>query len=96
MTHYNLFEDEKIKSVFNSLPKEEQENYKKQGEYMYQKDYENAGNPEDKILESVAYISEGLKSGLLPSQLDESELELMRSTFGHTWYEKFGYSSEKQ
>jgi hypothetical protein len=96
MTHYNLFGDEKIKSVFNSLPKEEQENYKRQGEYMYAKDYENAGNPEEKILESVAYISEGLKSGLRPSQLDASELELMRSTFGNMWYEKFGYASEKQ
>ena len=74
MTNYSLFEDQKLKKMFNALPKEEQEKYKRQGEHMYSKNYETAGNdPEAKVMETVAYISEGLKSGLLPSQLDASE-----------------------
>lgn len=93
---YNMFLDENLKSAFKNLPEEDQERYKKQGECMYSVDYENRGsNPEEKFIENAAYISEGLKSGLLPSQLDEDELNTMRSVFGNKWFEKFGYTSEK-
>ena len=96
MVEYDLFKDPKFKKIFNDLPKEEQEQYKRQGKHMYEKDYVNAGSQQDKVMENVAYISEGLKSGLLPSQLDNNELELMRSVYGATWYEKYGYHSETQ
>lgn len=65
---------------------------------MYEKDYVNIGNGnlDDKLIESVAYISEGLKSGLQPNQLDNNELEIMRNVYGKLWYEKFGFVSETQ
>jgi len=96
MSNYSIFSEEKLKEMSRGISKEDLEKYKKQGEHMYSKDYENAGLHENKIIENVAYISEGLKSGLLPSQLDNNELELMRSVYGATWYEKFGYHSENQ
>lgn len=99
MAEYDLFKDPKFKKMFNDLPKEEQEQYKRQGKHIYEKDYVNIGNNdnlEDKLIESVAYISEGLKSGLQPRQLDKNELEVMRNIYGKLWYEKFGFESETQ
>ena len=98
MAKYDLFSDSKYKTAFENLPKDEQEQYKKQGKHMYEKDYVNIGNGnlDDKLIESVAYISEGLKSGLQPNQLDNNELEIMRNVYGKLWYEKFGFVSETQ
>lgn len=92
---YSLFTDPKIKQVWDGLPPEEQQKYKKQGEHMYNRDYEAMGNPEDKLNEAAAYISEGLKSGLRPSMLDASELEVMRTILGEKWFVKFNFDSEK-
>ena len=95
-SNYNMFTDKSLKSAFKSLPKEDQERYKQQGENMYSVDYEGLGkDPNQALLESAAYISEGLKSGLLPTQLTQDELNVMRTIFGETWFEKFGYESEK-
>ena len=84
--------------MFNSLPKEEQESYKRQGEKLYSMDYDSAGiagvDTKQKLIEDAAYIAEGLKSGLLPRQLDKEEVETMRKAFGKKWYEKYGYTSE--
>ena len=95
---YDLFKDEGLKSMFNSLPKEEQEKYKRQGEKMYSIDYDTIGvsgeDSRQKIIEDAAYIGEGLKSGLLPHQLDKEEVEVMRKVFGKRWFEKYGYKSE--
>jgi hypothetical protein len=46
------------------------------------------------MIEAAAYIVEGMKSGLRPSQLDESEREVMRSIYGAKWYEKYYFTSE--
>lgn len=93
-SEYNLFSDPKLKSMFENMPESEQKKYKSSGEYMYSYDYVNKGNPEDTIHEAVAYIVEGLKSGLRPSQLDESEKTHLRSVYGNKWYERYGHTSE--
>ena len=94
-SNYSLFSDPKLKEAFNSLPKEDQEKYQKSGQYMYSYDYVNQGNPDDKIYESVAHIAEGLKSGLRPSQLDDSERTLIKSVYGDQWFTRYGYTSEQ-
>jgi hypothetical protein len=91
---YNLFDDQKLKLMFENMPEAEKRKYKESGEHMYSYDYVNKGNPDDTIHEAVAYIVQGLKSGLRPSQLDESEKTHLRSVYGSKWYEKYGYSSE--
>ena len=91
---YSLFTDKKFKDLFDSLSPEEKAKYKQEGEYMYAKDYASAGSDRDRILESAAYIVEGLKSGLRPSQLSDDEKEIMVNIYGRLWYEKYGYSSD--
>lgn len=92
---YSLFNDQKMKSAFASLSPEQQDTYKRQGEHMYSKDYENIGSEEDKMIEAAAFISEGLKSGLRPSQLEANETEIMRSVFGSNWFKRYNYESEQ-
>jgi len=94
-SNYNLFNDPKMKEIFSNLSSEDQKSYKQSGEYMYSYDYENKGNGNDKIYESVAYIVEGLKSGLRPSQLDSNEIVHIKSVYGEKWYERYGYKSEQ-
>jgi hypothetical protein len=95
---YDLFKDESMKAAFASLPKEDQENYKSQGEKMYSVDYDSLGvagvDIKQKMIEDAAYIAEGLKSGLLPKQLDDEERTTMRAVFGKRWYERYGFTSE--
>lgn len=92
---YNLFTDKSIQALYNELPDEEKVTYKKQGEYMYNKDYEGANNDlQSRMIEAAAYIVEGMKSGLRPSQLEESEREVMRSIYGPKWYEKYYFTAE--
>ena len=91
---YDLFTDPKLKSAFDALSPEEKAKYKAAGEHMYQKDYEKIGNEDKVFQDAVLYISEGLKSGLRPSQLEENEKEVMRSALGKNWFQKFFYTSE--
>lgn len=95
---YDLFSDEALKAAFKSLSKDDQEKYKREGEKVYSVDYETLGvagvDTRQKAIEDAAYIGEGLKSGLLPSQLDKDEIETMRQVFGKKWFERYGYKSE--
>ena len=92
---YSLFTDKSLQALYNELPNEEKVTYKEQGEYMYDKDYEATNNDlQSRMIEAAAYIVEGMKSGLRPSQLDESEREVMRSIYGAKWYEKYYFTAE--
>lgn len=92
---YSLFTDKHLKALHDELPERERNEYRKQGEYMYDKDYENINlDLNSRLVESAAYINEGMKSGLRPSQLDESEREVMRTLFGKCWYEKYFFNAE--
>ena len=84
---YSLFTDKHLKSLHDELLEQEHNEYKQQGEYMYENDYETVDvDLHSRLVESAAYINEGMKSGLRPSQLEESEREAMRSIFGNCWY----------
>lgn len=45
----------------------------------------------EQIRDSICYITEGLKSGLLPRDLDDDEKNILNQYFGEEWYKKFGY-----
>ena len=93
---YDLFKDKNISALFEQIPDDVKQEYKKQGQYMYDKDYEAAGNDlEYKLAESAAYINEGMKSGLRPSQLSKDEIEVMRTVYGNEWYKKYLFESEQ-
>ena len=90
----NLFEEKQFKTMFAALSDKEKEEYKRAGEHMYNKNYDSLGTEDTKIIDAAAYISEGLKSGLRPSQLDASEIGVMRSIYGDEWYTRFNYTAE--
>lgn len=93
---YDLFKDKNIASLFEKIPEELKKEYKKQGEYMYEKDYAAIDNDlEYKLTESAAYIVEGLKSGLRPSQLSKDEIEVMRTMYGKNWFKNYYFESEE-
>jgi hypothetical protein len=92
---YNLFTDKSFQALYDKLPEEEKALYKKQGEYMYNKDYASIDKDlQSRLVESAAYIAEGMKSGLRPSQLEENEREVMRTIYGAKWYEKYFFTAE--
>ena len=79
------------------MTQEQIDDYKKMGEEMYATvDFNNSeilNNPPDPLVESVAYILDGLRSGLHPSYLSEVEVNMMEEWDGKEWYKKFGWDS---
>ena len=45
--------------------------------------------------EAVAYVEEGIKSGISPSDLDENEVILLTNTYGDKWYLRYGFKEEE-
>ena len=46
------------------------------------------------LTESVAYVEEGLKAGLMPSDLIEDEVAVLTQAYGEKWYERFGFNEK--
>ena len=91
-TPYNLFTDPTYKEQFSHLPKDQQEQYKKAGEYIYSRDVNN--DLDSNIKNAIEYIKLGLRSGLLPSCLSDDERNLMRNIVGPEWFKEFGFPSD--
>ena len=88
----SIFEDPTFKKMKQSLTKKEQEEYDKAGEYMYSYDYDENG--ENKIAEEVLeQLIMALRSGLHPSELENSEKEFLEKYHpsGKNWFKDFGY-----
>lgn len=84
----NLFDNPMVNSAKASMTPEQIEEYKIKGEAMYNTvDFESNGiiGNEDPLLEFVAYIKEGLKSGLHPSCLSVDECTAMENMYGKEW-----------
>ena len=86
MKQDDLFDNPMIRNVMKQLPAKDLENYKNIGEKLYANidkisgsecKSENKETIPDTVRESLAYIIEGLKSGLLISDLEESEVRLL-------------------
>jgi hypothetical protein len=83
-----------------ALTPEQQEEYKKMGEYMYNtevyKTIETGSKIKDPETKDIlAYAVEGLKSGLNPFDLSEKELRAIIEIYGDFWYIKFGYEENE-
>jgi hypothetical protein len=77
------------------MSSEQIQQYKEMGEKMYNSiDFttsEVLDNTDSPIAESLAYISEAIKSGLHISYLEENEIEVLRQGYGEEWFKRFGY-----
>lgn len=94
----DLFNNQMINKALMSMSKEEIENYKKIGEQLYGsvnfEDSKVINSMPPPMEEAVAYVESGIKSGLLPSDLDENEIVLLTDAFGQEWYKRYGFKRE--
>ena len=95
----DLFNNPLINNALKSMTPEQIEEYKKFGEYMYGtvnfQDSSLINNLPPPMEESVAYIEEGIKSGLLPEDLTENEVCLLYEAYGKEWYKKYGFTEDQ-
>jgi hypothetical protein len=68
--------------------------YKKQGEYMYNFDYDKVNIDGTGNDENTQFILIALRSGLKISSLDEDEIAFMNNTYGLDWATHFGIVDE--
>jgi hypothetical protein len=95
----DIWNNPMVNNALKSLSPEQLENYKKIGEQMYgtvnfedSKIINQMGPP---IEESVAYIEEGIKAGLLPCDLSEDEVHILSTAYGDKWYEQYGFKEHE-
>ena len=90
-----LFNNEMIKQARESMTPEQLEEYKKKGEEFFANvDFEDKdGNTIPPVESACAYITEGLKSGMHPSYLDDDEKRVMEEIYGKEWYKKWGWET---
>jgi hypothetical protein len=93
----DIFNNPMVESAKKQMTPQQLEEYKQIGESMYNTlDFntnEILNNPDDPKADSIAYITEGIKSGLHPSFLTDEELQIMEEYYGKTWYLRFGFDS---
>lgn len=90
----DLFNNAMVNNALKSLTPEQLQDYKHMGEKLYGKvDFENSKliDSIDQGEQAILYIEEGLKSGLLPSDLTEDEVFHLTSYYGEKWYERYGF-----
>jgi hypothetical protein len=93
---YDLFDNPMVRNILKNMSPEDVLAYKKMGKEMYGSiDFEKSevlANLPPPMSEALAYIKEGLKSGILPKDLDDDEVNLLVEIYGNEWYKEFGYT----
>ena len=96
----DLFNNPMVNSSLKNMTSEQVKYYRDEGKKMYADlpdDNEEPRKGEVRVQcvnDAVLYIESGLRSGLLPSSLDDGEKTLMREIHGDKWYTKFGFSEK--
>lgn len=95
----DIFNNPMINKARRTIPKEQQENWEKIGEEMYNSvdfvdaDGKNQTVPES-MMEGAAYVVDSITSGMHISYLEENEKELLKEVYGTSWFERFGYTEK--
>lgn len=95
----DIFNNPMINKARRTIPKEQQENWEKIGEEMYNSvdfvdaDGKNQTVPES-MMEGSAYVVDSITSGMHISYLEENEKELLKEVYGTSWFERFGYTEK--
>ena len=94
----NLFNNPMVDRALKSMSSEQVENFRKIGNSMYGNvDHVNnaLSHLPGPIAESAAYIDSGLKSGLSPSELTETEVHVLVEAYGEEWYKRYDYTKDE-
>lgn len=89
-----------IESARKALSPEQQEEYKRMGEYMYNNTEYNVITHGSKVSESkdedlIIYATQALRSGLNPMDLTQEELNALIYMYGDEWYLQFDYEKDE-
>ena len=94
----DIFSNEVFKHAFKSMSQEERDKFQKFGHHMYGKiDYKQSSvlnNLLPPIKDCIEYVDVGLRSGLLPKDLNEGETRVMEKEYGSDWYKKYGFTKD--
>jgi len=91
----NFLDNPMTQSAAQSMSEDDKKNYKKWGEEMHEIDFASVNNELDaQMVNSVAFSSVALRSGLDPKELSKEEVEMMREYYGSKWYEKFDFTDK--
>ena len=95
---YDLFDNPMTRAALKSMTPEQIKTYQDIGQKMYGNiDFDKSevlSNLPPPMAEALAYVKEGIKAGLHPTDLDEDEVNLLKEVYGEEWYTKFGYTAE--
>lgn len=96
-TNNDIFNNPMINKARRTIPKEQQENWGKIGEEIYNSvDFVDADGKSqtvpESMMEGAAYIVDSITSGMHISYLEENEKELLKEVYGTSWFERFGYT----
>ena len=92
----DLFNNPMVEAARKGMTPEQQEEYKRIGEYMYNNDVYKVNEVGSRVKEALSsdlilYATEALKSGGNPNDLSGAELRALIDVYGDRWYEKFGF-----
>ena len=95
-----LFNNPMVEAARKGMTPEQQEEYKRIGEYMYNNDVYKVNEVGSKVKEALSgdlilYATEALKSGGNPNDLSGAELRALIDVYGDRWYEKFGFEESE-
>jgi hypothetical protein len=95
----DIWDNPMVNNALKALSTDQLAEYKKMGENLYGKiDYNTnkiLNNVPPPMEESVAYIEEGLKAGLLPEDLTYDEVMILVQAYGEKWYEKYDFKQHE-
>ena len=77
---------EALKRIFDFL--------EEKGEHNAPLRWKILNNIPEPMKEFLLYITEQLKSGIHPSDLEDNEKKFLKDAFGNEWYIKYGYVEE--
>lgn len=93
----DIFNNPMINKARRTIPKEQQKNWEKIGEEIYNnvdfvdEDGKTQTIPEG-MMEGAAYVVDSITSGMHISYLEDNEKELLKEVYGASWFERFGYT----
>jgi hypothetical protein len=95
----DLWNNPMVNNALKALTPEQLKEYQQVGEYMYGsvnfEDNKFIKNIDPPLTECVAYIEEGIKAGLMPSDLTEDEVVVLTKAYGDKWYEIYGFDKSQ-
>ena len=95
----DIWNNPMINNALKAMSPEQVQEYQRIGEYMYGsvnfEDSKIIKKMDPPLPESVADIEEGLKAGLMPSDLTEDEVVVLTQAYGDKWYERYGFDKSE-